>query len=95
MDNFCNCFIWINNVSNLIRLKDIDNKYFIIYKRTVKTASSHSTIKRIAIFSTFVKLAVDRYNLKLSFGIFNSRMLGFILRFRSVISQLFGQFFKS
>ena len=41
-------------------------------------------------FSTFVKLAVDRYNLRLRFGIYKLKFLRSIVRSRSVVSQLFG-----
>ena len=34
-----------------------------------------SAIHRIAIFSTFVKLAVDRYNLRLRFDIYKLKFL--------------------
>ena len=44
----------------------------------------------IAIFSTFVKLAVDRYNLRLRFGIYKLEFLISIVGSRSVVSQLFG-----
>ena len=44
---------------------------------------------RIAIFSTFVKLAVDRYNLRLRFGIYKLKFLRSIVGSRSVVSQLF------
>ena len=49
-----------------------------------------SAIHWIAIFSTFVKLAVDRYNLILRFGIYKLKFLGSIVGSRSIISQLFG-----
>ena len=53
---------------------------------------SDSTIHWIAIFSTFVKLPVDRYNLRLRFGIYKLKFLRSIVGSRSVVSQLFGQF---
>ena len=49
-----------------------------------------STIHWIAIFSAFVKLAVDRYNLRLRFGIYKLKFLRSIVGSRSVVSQLFG-----
>ena len=49
-----------------------------------------SAIHWIAIFSTFVKLAVDRYNLRLRFGIYKLKFLRSIVGSRSVVSQLFG-----
>ena len=49
-----------------------------------------SAIHWIAIFSTFVKLAVDRYNLRLKFGIYKLKFLRSIVGSRSVVSQLFG-----
>ena len=53
-----------------------------------------SAIHWIAIFSTFVKLAVDRYNLRLRFGIYKLKFLRSIVGSRSVVSQLFGKFYK-
>ena len=44
----------------------------------------------IAIFSTFVKLAVDRYNLILRFGIYKLKFLRSIVGSRSIVSQLIG-----
>ena len=49
-----------------------------------------STIHWIAIFLTFVKLAVDRYNFRLRFGIYKLKFLRSIVGSRSVVSQLFG-----
>ena len=43
----------------------------------------------IEIFSTVVKLAVDRYNLRLRFGIYKLKFLRSIVGSRSVVSQLF------
>ena len=39
------------------------------------TKAGYSAIHWIAIFSTFVKLAVDRYNLRLRFGIYKLKFL--------------------
>ena len=49
-----------------------------------------SAIHWIAMFSTFfnVKLAVDRYNLRLRFGIYKLKFLRSIVGSRSVVSQL-------
>ena len=55
---------------------------------------SDSAIHWLAIFSTFVKLAVDRYNLRLRFGIYKLKFLRSIVGFISVVSQLFGQFYE-
>ena len=44
-----------------------------------------SAIHWIAIFSTFVKMAVDRYNLRLRFGIYKLKFLRSIVRSRSVV----------
>ena len=49
-----------------------------------------SAIHWIAILSTFVKLAVDGYSLRLRFGIYKLKLLGSIVGSRSVVSQLFG-----
>ena len=49
-----------------------------------------SAIHWIAIFSTFIKLDVDRYYLRLRFGIYKLKFLRSIVRSRSVVSQLFG-----
>ena len=49
-----------------------------------------SAIHWIAMFSTIVKLAVDRYNLRLRFGIYKLKFLRSIVGSRSVVSQLFG-----
>ena len=46
-----------------------------------------SAIHWIAIFSTFVKLAVDRYNLRLRFGIYKLKFLRSIVGSRSIVSQ--------
>ena len=56
---------------------------------------SDSAIHWIAIFSTFVKLAVDRYNLRLTFGIYKLKFLRSIVGSRSVVSQLFGLFYET
>ena len=45
---------------------------------------------RIAIFSTFLNLPVDRFNLRLRFGIYKLKFLKSIVESRSVVSQLFG-----
>ena len=47
-----------------------------------------SAIQWIALFSTFAKLAVDRYNLRLRFGIYKLKFLRSIVGSRSVVSQL-------
>ena len=49
-----------------------------------------SAIHWIAIFSTFVKLAVDRYNLRLRFGIYKLKFIRSTVGSRSIVSQLFG-----
>ena len=49
-----------------------------------------SAIHWIEIFSTFAKLAVDQYNLRLRFGIYKLKFLRSIVGSRSVVSQLFG-----
>ena len=49
-----------------------------------------SAIHWIVIFSTFVKLAIDRYNLRLRFGIYKLKFLRSIVGSRSVVSQIFG-----
>ena len=51
---------------------------------------SDSAIHWIAIFSNFIKLAVDQYNLRLRLGIYKLKFLRFIVGSRSVVSQLFG-----
>ena len=48
----------------------------------------------IAIFSTFVKLVVDRYNLRLRFGIYKLKFLRSIVGSRSVVLQHFVQFYE-
>ena len=52
--------------------------------------SPDSAIHWIAIFSTFVKSAVDRYNLRLRFGIYKLKFSRSIVGSRSAVSQLFG-----
>ena len=65
-----------------------------LYKQEVIQGSvvqrPDSAIHWIAIFLTFVKLAVDRYNLRLRFGIYKLKFLRSIVGSRSVVSQLFG-----
>ena len=57
-----------------------------------------SAIHWIAIFSTFVKLAVHRYNLRLRsglrFAIYKLKFLRSIVGYRSVVSQLFGESYE-
>ena len=48
-----------------------------------------TAIHWIAIFSTFVKLAVDEYNLRLRIGIYKFKFLRSIVGSRSVVLQLF------
>ena len=54
----------------------------------------NNAIHWIAIFSTFVKLAVDLYNLRLRLGIYKLKFLRSIVGSRSVVSQHFGEFYE-
>ena len=68
----------------------ISKSQFQFYPSGVGCTKAGSAIHWIAIFSTFVKLAVDRYNLRLRFCIYKLKFLKSIVGSRSVVSQLFG-----
>ena len=65
--------------------------FLLLYCRKDQGRSKRSTL---AIFSHFVKLAVDRYNLRLRFGIYKFKLLRSIVGSRSVVSELFDQFYE-
>ena len=54
-----------------------------------------SVVRRPNKISTFVKLAVDRYNLRLRFCIYKFKFLRSVVGSRCVVSQLFGLFFTA
>ena len=82
-------FYIINDQRQVKTLQQLTNELCHIDKGSV-VRRPDSAIHWIANFSTFVKLAVDPYNLRLRFGIYKLKFLRSIVGSRSVVSQLFG-----
>ena len=77
------------------RIKLLNKETFYTYQTFADNQGSvvrrpDSAIYWIAIFSTFLKLPVDRYNLRLRFGIYKLKFLRSIVGSRCVVLQLFG-----
>ena len=96
MITYCNNILYLNLFKKFIPTIPVYTCIYCIinYKQGSVVRRPDSTIHWIVIFSTFVKLAVDRYNLRLRFVIYKLKFLRSIVGSRSVVSKLFGQFYE-